>query len=76
MERWLNAKGDRIHHIEPDVCIYPHQPNTARILQKFEAPSNSGDNFATRIRVRLKLNTVILLGTPQYIGMGMCRGEG
>eukprot|EP00794_Sanderia_malayensis_P006507 gene6507-7251_t len=50
MERWLNNKGMSTDRIEPDVCIYPHQPDSASVLKTFQAPSDSRDDLATRIR--------------------------
>ena len=51
MHRWLNAIGDAVHHLQPRVCDYPHQPDSIRVLGAFQAPENHGENLATRIEV-------------------------
>ena len=51
MHQWQNAEGEAIHHIQPDVCTYPHNPDRISVLKKFEAPENNGDKTATRIEV-------------------------
>ena len=53
MHQWQNTEGDAIHHIQPNVCQYPHKPDQISVLAKFEAPENNGDNSATRIEVFL-----------------------
>lgn len=49
LHRWQNAEGDAMHHIQPHVCRYPHNPDQISILTKFEAPKNYGEKIATRI---------------------------